>query len=157
MPSDRLEGVAASDYSGRSVASAGDVNGDGFGDLIVGAKYSDPNGNQSGASYVVFGIAPTTAVTRTGTNISQTIAGGAQNGMSLSLGRYFGGDALADLASGAPMIAHSVSVSGSGRVVMLQGKSNGLTSQGVNDLEESDVVGTIESNDHFGAALTRSR
>ena len=33
----KLNGVAAYDYSGLSVASAGDVNGDGFADLIVGA------------------------------------------------------------------------------------------------------------------------
>ena len=40
-----------------SVASAGDVNGDGFADLIVGAYRADPNGSNSGASYVVFGKA----------------------------------------------------------------------------------------------------
>ena len=33
----QLSGAAADDCSGRSVASAGDVNGDGFDDLIVGA------------------------------------------------------------------------------------------------------------------------
>ena len=32
----RLSGAAAADFSGRSVASAGDVNGDGS-DLIIGA------------------------------------------------------------------------------------------------------------------------
>ena len=32
----KLSGAAAGDYSGYSVASAGDVNGDGFGDLIIG-------------------------------------------------------------------------------------------------------------------------
>src|SRR5262245_44481735 len=53
----RLSGASASDYSGCSVASAGDVNGDGFADLIVGARQADPNGLQSGASYVVFGKA----------------------------------------------------------------------------------------------------
>ena len=53
----RLSGVAADDRSGFSVASAGDVNGDGFADLIVGARCADPNGNDSGASYVVFGKA----------------------------------------------------------------------------------------------------
>ncbi len=53
----RLDGVAADDYSGYSVASAGDVNSDGFADLIIGAPQADPNGSNSGASYVVFGKA----------------------------------------------------------------------------------------------------
>ncbi|NDC76144.1 hypothetical protein EBZ70_12935, partial [bacterium] len=53
----RLDGGAASDQSGRSLASAGDVNGDGFADLIIGAYFADPNGSDSGSSYVVFGKA----------------------------------------------------------------------------------------------------
>jgi hypothetical protein len=55
----RLDGVAAHDYSGRSVASAGDVNGDGFDDVIIAALGADPYGTGSGvsASYVVFGKA----------------------------------------------------------------------------------------------------
>ena len=53
----KLSGVAAYDYSGCSVSAAGDVNGDGFGDLIIGAKDANPNGYRSGASYVVFGSA----------------------------------------------------------------------------------------------------
>src|SRR4051794_3607880 len=53
----KLRGAAAGDHSGFSVASAGDVNGDGFADLIVGAGSADPNGSASGASYVVFGKA----------------------------------------------------------------------------------------------------
>ncbi|MBK9663863.1 MAG: FG-GAP repeat protein [Nitrosomonas sp.] len=53
----RLDGVAAHDRSGRSVSNAGDVNGDGFDDVIVGAWGADPNGEHSGSSYVVFGKA----------------------------------------------------------------------------------------------------
>ncbi|SFF17291.1 integrin alpha [Nitrosomonas sp. Nm166] len=53
----RLDGVAASDFSGQSVSNAGDVNGDGFDDVIVGAFGADPNGDRSGSSYVVFGKA----------------------------------------------------------------------------------------------------
>ena len=39
-----INGIAADDRSGYSVSSAGDVNGDGFDDLIIGAIWADPNG-----------------------------------------------------------------------------------------------------------------
>ena len=51
----KLSGVAAGDYSGSAVSTAGDVNGDGVDDLLIGARGADPNGDYSGASYVVFG------------------------------------------------------------------------------------------------------
>ena len=51
----KLNGVADGDYAGGSVSGAGDVNGDGFDDVIIGARYADPSGLSSGASYVVFG------------------------------------------------------------------------------------------------------
>src|SRR5918997_112022 len=51
-----INGIAAYDFSGLSVSSAGDVNGDGFDDLIIGANRADPNGiSDAGQSYVVFG------------------------------------------------------------------------------------------------------
>ena len=56
----RLTGVAAGDCSGRSVSAAGDINGDGVDDLLIGAYGADPNGDYSGASYVVFGQPPVT-------------------------------------------------------------------------------------------------
>ena len=40
---------------GNAVATAGDVNGDGFDDIVIGAHRADPNGGSSGSSYVVFG------------------------------------------------------------------------------------------------------
>ncbi|MBF0347645.1 MAG: FG-GAP repeat protein [Magnetococcales bacterium] len=51
----RLDGAASDDWSGYSVSNAGDVNGDGFDDLIVGAGWADPGGNHSGASDVIYG------------------------------------------------------------------------------------------------------
>lgn len=48
----RMEGVQATDHLGSTIAAAGDINGDGIGDLIVGARGANHN---SGESYVVFG------------------------------------------------------------------------------------------------------
>ena len=50
-----INGIAASDLSGYSVSSAGDINGDGFDDLLIGAFFADPNGSNSGATYLVYG------------------------------------------------------------------------------------------------------
>ncbi len=52
-----IQGDAAWDYAGRSVSSAGDINGDGFDDLIVGAPFGDDGGDAAGEAYVVFGSA----------------------------------------------------------------------------------------------------
>ena len=41
-----IHGQDAGDYSGCSVSSAGDINGDGFDDLIIGARFAgDGPGN----------------------------------------------------------------------------------------------------------------
>ncbi|MBH8554919.1 cadherin-like domain-containing protein [Nostocaceae cyanobacterium CENA357] len=51
-----INGINAGDFSGSSVSSAGDINGDGIDDLIIGASRADPNGvTYSGQSYVVYG------------------------------------------------------------------------------------------------------
>ena len=50
-----LTGIDPDDRSGRSVSSAGDVNGDGYDDLIIGAHRADPNGARSGETHVVYG------------------------------------------------------------------------------------------------------
>ena len=53
-----INGIDADDRSGYSVSGAGDINGDGVADLIIGAFGAGPNGNSAGESYVLFGIAP---------------------------------------------------------------------------------------------------
>ncbi|MBU7587265.1 MAG: tandem-95 repeat protein, partial [Nostoc sp. TH1S01] len=51
-----INGIDGFDLSGSSVSGAGDINGDGIDDLIIGAFHADPNGQyNAGESYVVFG------------------------------------------------------------------------------------------------------
>lgn len=51
----KINGETARDNLGWSVSGAGDVNGDGIDDVIIGAFYADSHGRYSGTSYVVFG------------------------------------------------------------------------------------------------------
>ncbi|MEM7670921.1 MAG: VCBS domain-containing protein, partial [Pseudomonadota bacterium] len=50
-----IQGINTGDYSGFSASAAGDVNGDGIDDIVIGARYADPSGVESGQTYVVFG------------------------------------------------------------------------------------------------------
>ena len=71
----RLDGIDATDRSGISVSAAGDVNGDGFDDLIIGATGADPVSNSEGESYVFFGGNFTGSVTQLGTSGANTLTG----------------------------------------------------------------------------------
>lgn len=60
----RILGAAAGDQNGNSVSSAGDVNGDGIVDILVGARQADPPPGISaaGIAYVIFGRSVATQV-----------------------------------------------------------------------------------------------
>ena len=50
-----LTGEEGSDYAGWSVAGAGDVDGDGTADLLIGAHLNDDGGSNAGKAYLVLG------------------------------------------------------------------------------------------------------
>ena len=65
----QIRGFQTDGWAGGSVSNAGDVNGDGFSDLIIGAKFADTHDSLSsaGQSYVVFGQSFKGTVKITGT------------------------------------------------------------------------------------------
>ena len=120
----KLTGVAAGDQTGVSVSSAGDVNGDGFADLIVGTPYSDTNGNDRGSSYVVFGkaggfSANVNLATLDGTNGFRIggVANYDSSGISVSAAGDVNGDGFADLLVGAAFSGVNGDYSGSSYVI----------------------------------------
>ena len=101
----RVNGIDAGDGSGRSVSGAGDVNGDGLDDVIVGAFGASPNGNSAGESYVVFGKFDSASVDLgalgTGGFRIEGIDAGDRTGVSVSGAGDVNGDGLDDVIVGA--------------------------------------------------------
>ena len=71
-----INGIDAGDGAGGAVSSAGDVNGDGFDDLIVSAASADPNGESgAGEGYIIYG-GPALSVVTVGDENTIERAGG---------------------------------------------------------------------------------
>ncbi len=109
----KIDGEAAGDSSAHEVSAAGDVNGDGCADLLIGAAgsyYGGPTPLGPGRSYVVFGK-PTTGnsllrlSTLDGNNGFKLIgeAVGDWSGFSVSAAGDINGDGHADLLIGASL------------------------------------------------------
>lgn len=124
-----LGGIGPADYTGRAVSGAGDINGDGLADVIVGAPFADAGGNQqSGRSYVVFGSenppARLALSALDGVNgfILDGIAAGDQSGVSVSAAGDVNGDSFDDLIIG----AHFAESDDTGESYVLFGKAAGF-------------------------------
>jgi hypothetical protein len=124
----RLDGATAGETAGRSVSTAGDVNGDGYGDVMIGASRADNNGrSDSGSAYVVYGKAsPSTldlaALTTTGGFRLDGAVTGDLAGEVAGAGDV-NGDGFDDVMLGAPE-ADPYSRSNAGSVYVIYGAAS---------------------------------
>ena len=108
-----INGIDAGDSSGGSVSGAGDVNGDGIADVIIGAYTAAPGGAKvAGESYVVFGSGTGFAASLDlssldGSNgfVINGIDAGDCSGHSVSGAGDVNGDGVQDVIIGAPYAA----------------------------------------------------
>ena len=149
-----LKGENIADGAGASVASAGDFNGDGFDDILVGAPNSRTNGNGSGTSYLVFGrpsgFSSTLQLSKingtTGFKFLGAIGGGGSSGSSLSSAGDVNDDGFTDLLIGAPF-ASLTEGSGPGATYVLFGSGTShdvpLSKAGGKTVTFTDVDGDL--------------
>ena len=127
-----VDGLGEGDLLGWSVNTAGDINGDGQDDLVLGSRWTGPGGRtRAGTVYVLFGQ-PGSWVTRfdlttlDGSNgfVVEGLGAGDELGWSVSMAGDINGDGWADLVLG----AHDASPSGfsdAGAAYVLLGKASG--------------------------------
>ena len=142
-----IEGIDEGDDSGRSVSNAGDINGDGLDDLIIGAPGADPDGkNAAGESYLVFGQ---TNIGNSGSLMLSDLDGsngfvikgideGDNSGRSVSNAGDINGDGIDDLIIGAPDVELNGNQSTGTSYVVFGGRNLGSNGS----LELSSLDGT---------------
>lgn len=144
-PSLVLAGAAAGDAFGWTVESAGDINGDGYGDVLIGAPLADAApGADAGAVSVYLGSAAGLATTPA-TVISGDIAG-VQRGGTVAAAGDIDRDGYGDIAIGATVITPR-SIISTGSVAVYRGSATGL------DSGSMQSIGGAGVNDGLGASV----
>jgi hypothetical protein len=150
------------DFAGASVSGAGDVNGDGFDDIIVGARYGNNGGDYAGEAYVIFGKA--NGFTNIGLSelapgagfVIQGDAPGDVAGWSVSAAGDVNGDGFGDLIIGAVGAGGAEPLSGKAYVIF--GKSGGFGTIDLSSLAPGagfTIIGD-DTADHAGWSVSRA-
>ena len=102
-----IQGDVAGDQLGISVSNAGDVNGDGIDDVIIGANFGDNGGENAGEAYIIYGGTDLTNIDLTTLDASQGFivqgdVAGDVAAFSVSAAGDFNNDGYDDVIIGAP-------------------------------------------------------
>ncbi len=118
-----LDSNQASAYSGYSVGTAGDVNGDGYGDVIVGAIFYDNGQTDEGAAFLYYGSASGLNTTPLMLESDQA---GANFGEAVGTAGDLNGDGYSDVIVGA--YGYDNGQANEGVAFLYYGSASGLNS-----------------------------